>query len=87
MNRKSFTGDVGRLRFWVDGPGDIATACPLGSRLVCPCGHVMAAVVHGCVHSHDPNAFKTQHTTLNVMDRGNGLPLQHAQDVRSGLFN
>ena len=67
------------VRFWVDGPGDIAGACPLGSRLISPCSHVMAVLFLGCLLSHDPQAFKSKHTTMNLIDRGNKLPQQHLQ--------
>lgn len=72
-----------RIKAVCCGPSQ-ANYCPVGARTVSPCAHGGAVLFAGCLLAHNPQIFKTTHSSLNMMDPGNGQPLQYAADLLTG---
>ena len=64
-----------------------ANSCPVGARTVSPCSHGAFALFAACCVATNPQLFNSTHTTLNMLDPGNGLPLAYAADLFAGKYS
>ena len=72
-----------RMKAFCCGPSQ-ANGCPVGARTVAPCSHGATVLFAGCCLPHNPQLFRSTHSTTNIMDPGSGLPLQYGVDLIAG---
>ena len=72
-----------RIKAVCCGPSQ-ANCCPVGDRTASPCSHGGACLFAGCCLAHNPQLYKSTHSTLNMMDPGTGLPVQYHVDLLAG---
>ena len=74
-----------RIKAICCGPSQ-GNACPVGARTVAPCSHGTTVLFAGCCQAYDPQAFRTTHRNVNIIDPGNRLPLQYGADLVAGTI-
>ena len=72
-----------RIKAICCGPSQ-ANSCPVGARTAAPCAHGATVLFAGCCLPHNPQLFRSTHSTSNIMDPGSGLPLQYGVDLLAG---
>ena len=78
--------DANRIKAVCCGPSQ-ANMCPVGARTVAPCSHGATILFAGCVLPHNPQQFRSTHSNVNIIDPGNGLPLQYGVDLHAGSIS
>ena len=72
-----------RIKFICCGPSK-NNYCPVGARTVAPCAHGAFILYSGCFLANNPQAFKSTHKSVNIVDPGLGLPSQYDADLMAG---
>ena len=75
-----------RIKMICCGPST-ARCCPVGARTVSPCSHSATCLYIGCCLAADPNQYRSTHSTLNMLDPGSRLPMQHHVDLIAGSIS
>ena len=75
-----------RIKAICCGPST-ANYCPVGARTVSPCSHSATCLYVGCYLAANPQQFRTTHSSLNMIDPGSKLPMQHGVDLHAGSIS